>query len=570
MKNLNNKIISLLLAAALLAGCSVNLPAGGAENYTPPVPHSITEASYPLYFKTADDKSEISLCFPDGGDVPFITMEEALDLLNRANDRTEQYELKYDKNHAVITRKDTSFDADFDFDSDTITFYDYNAFLRMEGCPLIDAFELDRPEANPFFKTRYANDRYGKAMSFDLAAYEIDLIKEGDGWYMPLQTFSDLFLSHYLLFSLFNRECVIIADNVLDEELSDIYYSASGTISEELARFSYNELCLALDNLYGLKEIHDIDSFDEYFFEAGLKKKLMGTDSVSADAALMELINLRFDDLHSTFSGPSYSTDEDALDEVLPGWGPWKTRFENARYIFGSARDEAFPDGVPPYEEVGNTAYITFDKFTVPDEKIDYMSDPKEEELYDTVRLIQYSCDRILRPDSPVENIVMDLSNNTGGYADAAAYVIAAFTGRGEVDVKDTMTGATSTVQYVIDTNRDGEFDMEDTVAEKGYNLYCLTSPVSFSCGNLVPNVFKTSPFVTLLGQTSGGGSCSIASLSTARGSMIHISSNFRMSMFKNGSFYDIDLGAEPDCYIAKIEDYYNREALTEYINGIY
>ncbi|OON87246.1 hypothetical protein BXO88_05110 [Oribacterium sp. C9] len=85
-----------------------------------------------------------------------------------------------------------------------------------------------------------------------------------------------------------------------------------------------------------------------------------------------------------------------------------------------------------------------------------------------------------------------------------------------------------------------------------------------------MPNVFKTSPFVTVLGQTSGGGSCSIMPLSTARGSVFQISSNYRLSTFKNGSFYDIDRGADPDIYIAKIADFYDRKKLTEIINDIY
>ena len=566
--------ITLFLVMTMLTGCNVNLATGDALTSAPPVPHDITEESFPLYYENADDKSEISLYFSDGEDIPYITIEETLDLLNRIQADNDLYELAYDgSDHAVITRKGTSFDADFDFAEDTVTFFDYNAFLRTEGAPFIDIFEGEKEESiGSMFKVVYSNDRYGKVMTFDLGAYDIDLIKDGDGWYIPLQTFSDLFLSHYSGFTLFNNECVIIAYNSLDEDLSDVYYSApaSEAVSAELADFSYNELCFALDHLYGLKEIHDIDSFDEYFFEAGIKKALSGTDPVSSDEALIKLINYGFDDLHSTYMGPSYTTDRNALDEVYPEPGPWSTRFSDTIYAFGSKRAEAFPDGVPPYQEVGNTAYITFDKFLPPDENIDYMSEPREDELYDTIRLIQYSCDRIQRDDSPIENVVMDLSNNTGGLADTAAYVIASFLGHGEVNIKDTLTGATSTTQYVIDTNRDGKFDTDDTIAEKGYNLYCLSSPVSFSCGNLVPNVFAASPYVTVIGQTSGGGSCSIAALSTARGSMFRISSNYRLSTFKNGSFYDIDRGADPDIYIAKIADFYDRETLTKMINGIY
>ena len=37
-----------------------------------------------------------------------------------------------------------------------------------------------------------------------------------------------------------------------------------------------------------------------------------------------------------------------------------------------------------------------------------------------------------------------------------------------------------------------------------------------------------------------------------------------------NGSFYDIDQGVEPDYYINDIENYYNREALTDFINHLF
>jgi hypothetical protein len=42
------------------------------------------------------------------------------------------------------------------------------------------------------------------------------------------------------------------------------------------------------------------------------------------------------------------------------------------------------------------------------------------------------------------------------------------------------------------------------------------------------------------------------------------------MSYLKNGSYYDIDTGIEPDCYIVKPKNYYDREALTDYINQLF
>ena len=114
----------------------------------------------------------------------------------------------------------------------------------------------------------------------------------------------------------------------------------------------------------------------------------------------------------------------------------------------------------------------------------------------------------------------------------------------------------------------DGVFDEEDSIADR--NLFCLISPVSFSCGNLVPAALKSSQRVTLLGRTSGGGSCAVQPLSTAYGTLFQISGRLRLSFLKNGSFYDIDQGVDPDFYISDISHYYDRAALTDYISGLF
>ena len=37
----------------------------------------------------------------------------------------------------------------------------------------------------------------------------------------------------------------------------------------------------------------------------------------------------------------------------------------------------------------------------------------------------------------------------------------------------------------------------------------------------------------------------------------------------KNGSFYDIDRGADPDHVFTTLDQYYDRAALTDYINSL-
>ncbi len=81
--------------------------------------------------------------------------------------------------------------------------------------------------------------------------------------------------------------------------------------------------------------------------------------------------------------------------------------------------------------------------------------------------------------------------------------------------------------------------------------------------------MFKSSGRVLLLGRTSGGGSCSVLPMSTAYGTDFHISSPYRLAFSKNGSFYDIDRGAEPDFSLAKFSTFYDRTALTDFINDL-
>ena len=563
---------AIILSAALLAGCSnISIGVNDTES-TDYVHHSIEEKTVPLYMGDANSKEEITLYYVDGSTVPYISIEKVLDFLQNMQDK-DTYELGYDGEHAIFTRTGTKLTCDFDFENDTITFFDFDAFLKRDAGPIVNVGIPNDGAAEALFKEvkAFSLDRYGKVMTFDLKPYEIDMVHEGDGYYVPLQTISDLILTYNVDFTLCNGEAVFYVPGALDDELAKLYYSACGTRTEEFAKFDYNELCFALDNVYGLKEIHNITDFDEFFYECGIRNKLMGTDQTEADIALKEFIDYQIDDLHSGFNNRSYMSDEDTFyavaDEII---GPWEYRFDHYSKDFRNARDKAFPDGVPPYEEVGDTAYISFDHFTHPTDNIDYMSEPKEDELYDTIRLMQYSRDKILRHDSPVKNVVMDLSLNTGGAAETAAYVIAFYLGLGDLSVVNTMTGAAGVAAYQIDTNRDGEFTAEDHLSLKDLNLYCLISPFSFSSGNLVPNAFMMSPRVNLIGMTSGGGSCGVHPMSTAGGSIIKLSGYRRISIFKNGSFYDIDRGATPDFKIAKIADYYDRKALTEYIDDLF
>ena len=552
---------------------------------------SVSKKTFPVYVYDIDTSFDMPVYFADDvTDLPYVDLKDWGDVMVTIYHLLgyDDYDLYYEQDGGVFQyTRENNYSTLFDFDKDQILFEDYDAFIHVPGdTSLLDMVTADSydDEGNSLLLERIEKgsfDRYGKEIELDLKNYDIPLyyVEDEELYLVPLQTMGDFLLSLPLGFnSFFNEEAVYLTtqDGLWESDetltpLGESYYSAPyGKMSEPLAWFNYCELCLALDNLYGLKEIHDIEVFDNIFTETGYKQDLCSTDSNVADGALNDFISYYLDDLHSGFTFFSYRTED---MQTIGGEGLSSLQDTETGEIYFSARDQA-EEEILSYEEVGNTAYVTFDAFSMQMDPSDYYeedleidADPSSGSL-DTISLILYAQEQICREDSPVENVVIDLSLNGGGELDAAAFVCAWFLGETSLSIRSSLTGAVSTGKYKADTNLDGLFDEDDTLS--GRNLLCLIGPYSFSCGNLVPSVFKSSQKVILLGRESGGGSCSILPMSTACGAIFQISSPYRMSYLKNGSYYDIDRGIDPDCLIVKPGNFYDRQALTEYINALF
>ena len=573
------RTLALMLALVLLVGL---FPAGAAAQ-------SEVKREYTFYLADPEETLEdpFPLYFLDGvDDLPYLEFEDMAALLWFLNQECmgdSGYDLSIEYKYSKVTlSRENGYTATFDFDKGTITFDDYDAFLHNSNeTTLIDLLSEpgfdENGQAQLFLRDKEKSfDRYGDMKTFDLGAYGIKMYIRGENYYIPMQTINDIFLSPAMNIGvLFNGRALFLAsDSQLFDysageytPLADLYYSAAPTQrSDALAEYSYNELCMLLDNLYGLKGPHDINSFAETFWQIGFDEALRSKDPTTADNALKLFIDFYLDDLHSVFNEYSWMA---GLQDISSSTGMANRKIEEHADAYREARAAQYGDDVPAYEEVGNTAYITFDSFESQYPGQAYYGGTEDSPVPDdTIALIAYAHEQITRPDSPIENVVLDLSNNLGGAVDAAVFVLGWFLGDAPFSVKNMSTGAMSTSVYRADVNLDRAFDDSDTVADR--HLYCLISPVSFSCGNLVPAALKSSQKVTLLGRTSGGGSCVVQPLSTAYGSVFQISSAQRMSFLKNGSFYDIDQGVDPDYYINDIAHFYDREALTAYINGLF
>ena len=511
------KFLSILLALTMVL--SLGVPAFAADA------HEITSAAFPIYHNSVSLGRDVKLCFLDGAaDLPYIEANDFLSLLNDfilgSSEKGLCFTLEADGPVVTYIRQNPAENADdngatmvLDFDRDTIAFVDYNLFCKMaSSSTMLDLTRIDvfNAEGEPAALQKLDQGtltRYGHEVVLPLGDYGIDLVWQDGLYLIPLQTLSDFILTAPGSGFYFNgKNLMFAADTRL---CPDFYYDApTGERSEALAEYGYNELCLMLDYLYGMKDTHDIESFDQLFHDVGLAGLLKGTNAEYADRAIWHLITDFFDDIHSDWHAYSYLAGP--VDVQVPN-GPSVSRWIEKSDEYEAVRKKYYPDGVPGYEEIGNTAYITFDRFYIEGQDGDqfyHVEDPMDFEDTDTIGLIMKAHALINRENSPIENVVIDLSCNGGGHADTAIFVMAWFLGEASIGMKDMMTGAMCSSTYRCDANRDRKFDDSDTVKDK--NLFCLISPVSFSCGNLVPCMFKESGKVTLIGRTSGGGACNV------------------------------------------------------------
>ena len=471
-------------------------------------------------------------------------------------------------------------------------FDNYDAFLQNSDVYL-DVAAVNR--TGDYMEITDASNIAGQPFFFDWRNYDIGIVicKNEDEYCLaiPLQTYNDVF-GEYLIYNGKNLYPTYLVEN--NPVVAEEYYGteqAPGIRSEALAEFCYNELCMNLDLNYGLKEIHGISAFpdfDSYFEINGIRDNLKSTDALTFANTLMDLCDFYFGDGHSSYQKNSYYLGKDASPQGAHTSAMLKHFSENYRK-YGLTRNAKIGsnstdkiDPVPCYtvSADGKTAIVRFDEFTLnglnKSQILELLSDFDDEKMnhyvrdlekkYDTVALI-HAINEKIQQNSAIENVVLDMSCNTGGACHSAIFVLSWLLGECSIDMANPNTGAKWSATYKADVNFDGTYDDKDSVRSK--NLFCLTSPVSFSCGNMVPAVLKASDRAAILGVTSGGGASCVHKTCAADGTCFWVSSKNVMSVSKNGSLYNVDTGVEPHYYINKPENFYDTEKISGLLNAI-
>lgn len=529
------------------------------------------------------ETSEVRIVFGEGEDIPYISLEEYTALFASLFENEETGaaapEFRVDnpvKHCYVVSRTDNGSDMAVNVSDGTIEFLDYDLFAApvsesvLTGHMVLNETGSDGAGALLRDSGESYDRRGGKVLKLDLAAYGISLMEEEGRCYVPLQTLNDLLLPQTGKSAVFNGQELLVGPWG-GEFVKERYSVPQGAMSEAFADFNYKELCLSLDTFYGLKAEHGIGRFGDYFDETGLSADLSGTDPAAFDTGLKRLVLRYFHDCVSGFRTTSVLTGKELENDLGLGIlsNPNARTGEDETYL--RERKVYYPKlgnggRTLLYEEVGDTAVITFDTFTA--DRTDYYSQADRENPGDTVELISFAHSLITRYGSPVTSVVLDLSNCRGGSVDAAAFVTAWICGRSMIGVRNILTGAMSAQGVRADINLDGTFDEADQLPDS-VRVYCLVSGNTFSLASLTAAAVKGKTGLTLIGSATGGGAALDRMCTTASGAEYRIPGTLQTGIFREGSFYRPEGGTEPDFVIGSVDTYYNRQMLSDFIRTL-
>ena len=533
--------------------------------------------------------------FKEGAeDIPYVNIEE---LCN--NFTTVEYPEKY---KVLITSNNNNYTSTalIDLTKRKIYFSNYDHYMsKFRSRSSKTFFDFAEVQENDFIKIEKSFNSWGAPIEVNFSGFEdFVLCAEIDGelnYYVSLNTFGNLFTNNQYVYNGQEVYSVNIV-NYLNEfdNAKEFYRFDEGTgkkmRSSALTNFTYNELCINLDLNYGLKELHGnkFDCFDSYFEYVGLKSKLLDPDPEIFCKAIWDLCAAYFSDNHSNFELASYYCGYDIAKKFKERveTGDENLLMGNSIYekmvLYKTARQIAYSENVPGLEfsADGKTAIVRFDEYTASEDsdlnaiinKTNQKLGKTTEEICELIKTdytaIQkdivteyylYCVNKMIKENPKVENVILDMSNNGGGRCRTAVATLAWMLGEVQTSITNSITGAKFSSVYVCDINADGKFDENDTIKDK--KLFCLISPASFSCGNMVPAMLKSSDRVVLLGETSGGGSACVYTTMAADSTIFQISSRYVMSENKNGSNYDIDKGIEPHVRLQP-ETLYDRETI--------
>lgn len=494
-----------------------------------------------------------------------LVMVEELEFVFTGHTMTISYivteEITNDLNQVIETIT-TDYVMFIDFEANTV---EVNELSFFDG--YIKATQTEYGEGitylDPYFEK-------GGSVIFDLNHHRMDLVvhtDEDDTYYLfPFHLANLLFLSgtYYNVYYNGNGYYGIygIPSASSEGESLTMYQTIKTSsfnntdIPSDVLVASYDLLAFSLNYFYGLKKELGIEDYYQQF--GSYRDVLLGGHARDFSSGLFRFINRNIDDLHTSFAFPGYYNDLSYTLQLtsLAQLGTRVRAWYDVYFEVSALRDQTFPNGAPNYRMIdqNRTLIIYLDSFDT--------ATVDNPEGADSDRFMRETLTDAFSKYSNIQNIVVDLSNNTGGNLGALLRVLGYLTDEPlEMSFKNPLDG--SNVTYFADVDR---------VAYSQQNWYIMTSKVTFSAANLMTAIAQHMGIATIIGTTSGGGASSITPMVLPDGSFFIMSSlnvlSLRSGNLEQGYTYQsIEYGIDPDI-ILPVKDLYNDQKLIEAINA--
>lgn len=493
------------------------------------------------------DLGTLDLYFADEvDDLPYVSVADWADLMVRVNKPTApKFAISSSRKHDRLTlKRETGVRVTINSNDDTIVAPNYEGFLRSTATDTFDDVRV----AECLQKAGSALSIPGKNTVFNLGTYSINIVRDQNTFLIPLQTANDLLPVGDDLHVYFSGLSLYAGS---DEDLASIALTeAVASPSNKLAKYTYNELCLMLDSFYGPRSQHKLVSFASMLKQNKISPLLASGKRQKVEKGLAQTIAYVLNDYESK-PGPDMTT---SIESDAQG------QLQKRVAELQDARSARYGQGIPAYEEVGDTAFVVIDDLSLPSTSPYEVSADALKDSTDALSTIAYAHKRITRADSPVRNVVLDLSCCTTGQKGAAVWATAWMLGTSNLATSDTLTSRLETMYYRADINLDHEFNDDDTLT--GKRLYCLVSPATVSYGNLVAQALKASGSVRLVGSATGGGAFEPRTGLTVLGSSFTYSGNSMLCYVDNGLINDVTDDMDAQLQLPSSVDFCDRDAI--------
>lgn len=551
--------VSVILVLVMLLSVAAPMTASAAGD-------EITVKDLTAHIYNMEDTETIQCLFKSS--MPDMAFISTVDYLKHVYVDEPTEEKNEDGAYTITNPKGTMV---IDPQHDTLHFDYFEDFISAK--PNAEGTELDAPYIREYPPV---NEGETNGLDLDLSPYKIDIIEYDGKTYFPVSSIGLLFSETY-------NTAVYNKDNIYFIHTSDIVmgtcYFKNTTVydtlerSKDLVELSYNDLCFAVDKLYGrpaqaeIASMLEEKSFDEMLDEYNddtrrAKELLLSERTIDYVLGTAYLGQVLFDGGHTAVNYPA------VLAFLTPGTAVYDAlnrlfdeedfRDANAvKYVVSSLNSSQkatnmseFRSGeYENYELVnawddqsasklyvaGDTAVFAFNKFI-------------NEAAYHFKWSLDYA------KEKGIKRFVIDLSCNSGGSAAVVMYIMAMITNQDKDSYTasyrkiQTLTGNITRVDNDIDLNLDGEINDLDKSVYYDFEYAFITSGISYSCGNLLPCLARDAGF-PILGERSGGGACSLLIAYTPE-TFFYTLSSYNKFITADGN--DVDSGAELDYDLTK------------------